>query len=157
VTIGGSPRIIVQREVPIVMTGGFGGLGGLESQLFGMLGPMLGGFGGLFGGSASPFEFMNPDMMNQVIEEFLRNDPNRHGPPPASEDAISKLNEFKFDPCDSTRSCKTCSVCQDDYIKDDTVLEMPCKHEFHKDCVVSWLKLHNTCPVCRDSVESQNN
>ncbi|CAI2373347.1 unnamed protein product [Moneuplotes crassus] len=27
-----------------------------------------------------------------------------------------------------------------------------CKHIFHKECMKSWIKLKNTCPVCRDEI-----
>jgi len=33
---------------------------------------------------------------------------------------------------------------------------LPCKHWFHEDCVVLWLKEHNTCPICRTPIEKNN-
>jgi len=37
-----------------------------------------------------------------------------------------------------------------------TVLEMPCKHCFHDDCLKGWLKRQNTCPVCRTEIDNDS-
>ncbi|GAA5826713.1 hypothetical protein JCM11251_002865 [Rhodosporidiobolus azoricus] len=42
-----------------------------------------------------------------------------------------------------------CPVCLCDYEDDDAVLQTTCGHGFHEDCLVSWLKEHASCPVCR--------
>ena len=32
--------------------------------------------------------------------------------------------------------------------------KMPCGHRFHENCLLQWLRSHNTCPVCRFAVEA---
>jgi hypothetical protein len=43
----------------------------------------------------------------------------------------------------------TCIVCFLDYEDRDVLRQLPCRHDFHKDCIDSWLKHHRTCPICR--------
>ena len=42
-----------------------------------------------------------------------------------------------------------CSVCLDDFEISAEAGEMPCKHKFHNGCILPWLELHSSCPVCR--------
>ncbi|KAL5501626.1 hypothetical protein ACEPAH_8886 [Sanghuangporus vaninii] len=43
-----------------------------------------------------------------------------------------------------------CLICLDDYIPDDELRLLSCKHAFHKACVDRWLKTgRNNCPACR--------
>lgn len=47
----------------------------------------------------------------------------------------------------------SCVICLNDFKKDDTVYDTPCKHTYHKDCLDKWFKENNTCPTCRTKVE----
>lgn len=45
-----------------------------------------------------------------------------------------------------------CSICLQDYKDTDVLRLLPeCGHFFHLKCVDPWLKLHPTCPICRNS------
>lgn len=43
-----------------------------------------------------------------------------------------------------------CAVCKDEMsIGSEAVLQLPCNHKYHGECIVPWLETRNTCPVCR--------
>lgn len=43
-----------------------------------------------------------------------------------------------------------CIICTDALTAGDNVVRLPlCGHVFHTDCVLPWLRHHNTCPYCR--------
>ncbi|CAN8267941.1 unnamed protein product [Cochlearia groenlandica] len=44
---------------------------------------------------------------------------------------------------------KRCSVCLEDFEAKETVMITPCKHMFHEECIVTWLKSKGQCPLCR--------
>ncbi|CAH8392491.1 unnamed protein product [Eruca vesicaria subsp. sativa] len=44
---------------------------------------------------------------------------------------------------------KRCAVCLEDFEAKETVMLTPCKHMFHEECIVPWLKTKGQCPVCR--------
>jgi Ring finger domain len=52
--------------------------------------------------------------------------------------------------CDCTEG--KCTVCQDQFEGDDVLLQLPCRHHFHLDCIVPWLKDSKMCPVCMTEV-----
>jgi len=88
-----------------------------------------------------------------LIEQFLRNDPNNHGPPPASQETIAKLQEIKY--CSENCIVKDCTICQEEYKEGDNLLLLPCEHNFHRPCVSEWLSRHNSCPVCRKELKEE--
>lgn len=48
-----------------------------------------------------------------------------------------------------------CAICQEYSFKGDNSkqIELPCRHSFHKDCILKWLKNNETCPLCRQPVK----
>ncbi|AEE29657.1 RING/U-box superfamily protein [Arabidopsis thaliana] len=44
---------------------------------------------------------------------------------------------------------RKCSICQDEYEREDEVGELNCGHSFHVHCVKQWLSRKNACPVCK--------
>lgn len=90
------------------------------------------------------------------VMTMLRNQTPVGGAPPASQAAIDKLavRELTEEMLGSDGTCK-CVVCVEDMVKGEKATVLPCNHFFHSECVTPWLKEHNTCPVCRHSVETE--
>ncbi|XP_055901854.1 E3 ubiquitin-protein ligase goliath isoform X1 [Eupeodes corollae] len=42
-----------------------------------------------------------------------------------------------------------CAICIEAYKSSDCIRVLPCKHEFHKNCIDPWLIEHRTCPMCK--------
>ncbi|XP_046866192.1 protein goliath isoform X2 [Drosophila willistoni] len=42
-----------------------------------------------------------------------------------------------------------CAICIEAYKPSDIIRILPCKHEFHKNCIDPWLIEHRTCPMCK--------
>ncbi|KAL5541297.1 hypothetical protein UlMin_042519 [Ulmus minor] len=48
-------------------------------------------------------------------------------------------------------SDNTCSICLSEYKVREALRTIPdCGHYFHDDCIVKWLRLNATCPLCRN-------
>eukprot|EP00658_Telonema_sp_P-2_P049212 TRINITY_DN37422_c0_g1_i2.p1 TRINITY_DN37422_c0_g1~~TRINITY_DN37422_c0_g1_i2.p1 ORF type:complete len:150 (+),score=24.03 TRINITY_DN37422_c0_g1_i2:154-603(+) len=86
-------------------------------------------------------------------EEFLRHGQRQRidvvAPPGASEAAIDALARVEIGVDGETDDC---AICQEGVAAGETALRMPCHHQFHEPCIVPWLKMQGTCPVCRASI-----
>ena len=92
--------------------------------------------------------FFGPGL-EQLIQQLAENDPNRYGTPPASKSAIEGLPDIKITDELLASDSSQCAVCKDTFELGEEAKQMPCKHTYHKDCILPWLELHNSCPVCR--------
>ncbi|KAF5735679.1 zinc finger family protein [Tripterygium wilfordii] len=91
--------------------------------------------------------FVGPGL-DLLLQHLAENDPNRYGTPPAQKEAIEAM------PTVTIKENLQCSVCLDDFEIGTEAKEMPCKHKFHNACILPWLELHSSCPVCRFQLPS---
>ena len=66
-----------------------------------------------------------------------------------NDDQIKKLKRDYFD---KKKYNDLCIICQNNFKDKEKVLVIPCKHCFHEDCIVPWLKNKKQCPFCKSEV-----
>ncbi|KAL4465965.1 hypothetical protein ABPG74_004202 [Tetrahymena malaccensis] len=100
---------------------------------------------------------MNDNNIDNIIDFLMRNDPNVYGTPPASENSITNLPTVTFskEQVKEETLCE-CSVCKDEFTEGEQLVKMPCNHLYHSSCLVTWLKMHNSCPTCRHELPTDN-
>ncbi|OTB15516.1 hypothetical protein K445DRAFT_11757 [Daldinia sp. EC12] len=96
------------------------------------------------------------EALDRIITNLMEANPQSNAPAPASEEAIAKLPKKKLDEAMLGPELKgECTICIDEVKVGDEAVVLPCKHWFHEQCVVLWLKQHNTCPICRASIDGE--
>lgn len=131
----------------------------LTNQLFGTAG-IQPGFGDAAGGNS----------MDAILTQIMNQYQPHHVPTSrATRDALPKRRvaprspdtqgrEVAGEATDAAcaRAGDTCTICHDEFPDDAEVVELPCKHCYHGDCIMPWLETHNTCPVCRTELPTDN-
>jgi len=49
--------------------------------------------------------------------------------------------------CCSVADC--CAICCCEYEAGQPTIKLSCSHLFHKECIISWLKVDAVCPICK--------
>ncbi|KAJ6800719.1 putative E3 ubiquitin-protein ligase RING1 [Iris pallida] len=93
--------------------------------------------------------------LHRLIQHLAGDDlplpiPLSRGPSPAPRSSIDALPTVPVsDPS------LLCAVCKDDFTVGSPVRKLPCSHLYHSDCIVPWLSVHNSCPLCRSPLPSE--
>merc|ERR1711998_455993 len=68
---------------------------------------------------------------------------------PTSPAAIMDLPQCTMEEAGTTRECTGCAVCHEEFEEAERLTKLPCGHLFHRECIMPWLEVQNTCPTCR--------
>jgi len=84
---------------------------------------------------------------NELLDEMISRDKQMWNP--LMEEVFNSFPERHCCSCKNTG----CAICLEDFT-DEMVLELPCGHAFHKDCVSCWLLNRSTrCPLCNQQLD----
>jgi len=96
---------------------------------------------------------MGQNDLNELIERMLHH--TRENPTDAA--IVSELPETKIDDINKLdNDKKNCVICMEDFKNGDVTTNLPCLHMFHTNCIQSWLKTQNTCPICKFKLTQAN-
>jgi hypothetical protein len=73
------------------------------------------------------------------------------GVPASSAGVVAGLEKRKYQRSSAGQDDgdNQCPICLMDYVLDDDLCVMPCKHAFHHECLAGWLARSCLCPLCR--------
>ncbi|KAL6551641.1 hypothetical protein OROGR_007795 [Orobanche gracilis] len=124
--------------------------------------------------SESTFEFEYTDVNNIIRNEVSRfnhedyvltmeydaffgqladNENALKGSPPASKSIVENLPSVVLTKEElgenNSNNCVVCAVCKNEFTVGENATKLPCPHFYHGGCIIPWLEIRNTCPVCR--------
>jgi hypothetical protein len=72
---------------------------------------------------------------------------------------ILELDEFQYKHLLKYSAIKEekCAICLQKYKSYEIIKEFPCKHIFHKNCILKWTKKSNKCPLCKYDITNDVN
>ena len=103
-------------------------------------------------------ELDNVQTLNTTIEIFLNILNNTYTAP--MNDVVVTTNDESIESLETItitelqiKDIGKCSICMTDFEVDDKILDIKCKHNFHKECLEEYLKKYNhICPICRQDI-----
>ncbi|XVF88989.1 hypothetical protein PTKIN_Ptkin19aG0095600 [Pterospermum kingtungense] len=97
--------------------------------------------------------------LDTVFPEILGNELGRvRRVPPASKEVVAKLPVIALTEQTLAKlgSDAECAICKENLLVGDNMQELPCKHTFHPPCLKPWLDEHNSCPICRYELQTDD-
>lgn len=89
---------------------------------------------------------MDIDTFEQIYDNYIEEDLKLNG---VKNDILKKI-PIKTVTKTSTNSM--CAICLKAYEKGQKVFFLPCKHNFHIECIKPWFEKNHICPNCRYNI-----
>ncbi|XP_008459416.3 uncharacterized protein LOC103498560 [Cucumis melo] len=102
-------------------------------------------------------DYMYAAEYDTLFGQFVENDNALKGSPPAAKSAVENLPLVELKTENTlAEEVVVCAVCKDKFSMEEKVRKLPCGHYYHDDCILPWLNIRNTCPVCRHELPTDD-
>jgi hypothetical protein len=71
----------------------------------------------------------------------------------SQEDSLGMTLSQDIDVSQRANAMAECVICQDSLTDETVTFLVDCVHHFHKECLLTWSNVTNTCPVCKTPFE----
>ncbi|KAK9079736.1 hypothetical protein SSX86_000129 [Deinandra increscens subsp. villosa] len=102
------------------------------------------------------FEDYNDAEHEMLFGQFAENVDSSLVRPPASKRVVDNLVSVVMSLKDYESNNTVCAVCKDEIGVGEIAKQLSCSHRYHGDCIVPWLRIRNTCPVCRHELPTDD-
>ncbi|KAK2637163.1 hypothetical protein Ddye_031955 [Dipteronia dyeriana] len=83
---------------------------------------------------------------NFLFDDHDDPDPDHDLHPQQPNSLISSITTIQIS---DSLSQESCAICKDEFCAHSEAKQLPCKHLYHSHCILPWLSLHSSCPLCR--------
>jgi hypothetical protein len=87
-------------------------------------------------------------------QQSMQQRPDQHGVRADFINALPVRIFVESPPGSEDNPC--CAICLGEYVSNDSLLTLPCHHDFHSSCIREWLGNKNSCPLCKQLVDPQS-
>ncbi|XVF49877.1 hypothetical protein PTKIN_Ptkin04bG0051400 [Pterospermum kingtungense] len=110
---------------------------------------------------AEPFfadrdDYIHTAEYEMLFGQFTENENAFIGRPPAAKSVVENLPSVVVTQEDVVNNNALCAVCKDEINLGEKMKQLPCAHRYHGDCIIPWLGIRNTCPVCRHELPTDD-
>lgn len=95
------------------------------------------------------------DRLLEQLSQIELNGIGRYDQRPAAKSSVEAMPTIELDQTHIAESSH-CAVCKEAFELGSEAREMPCKHLYHSDCILPWLSIRNSCPVCRHELPTDS-
>jgi hypothetical protein len=103
----------------------------------------------------NPLNFIFNSFINDPLDRVLEQSFNEQQAPLERTNRTIMISSQRFESLDEQimNNNKSCSICINDFEKDDMISITNCNHIFHTDCIKEWGKYKPDCAICREPLE----
>ncbi|KAF9593772.1 hypothetical protein IFM89_025397 [Coptis chinensis] len=94
-------------------------------------------------------DFVYPAEYDMLFGQFMENESAIRSSLPTAKSVVESLPSMVLTQDDIKSKGSLCAVCKDEISTEEQAKLLPCSHFYHGECILPWLNIRNTCPVCR--------